>query len=172
MQTCIFYFIFAVNNLYQHCTYWRTHVHIWKRTIVTVLCCFVCRLRLLLGLWDHSVATRLPHLPSSLTHIMSTSASPLMASAPTKASLSTSRPEVLQLPRLRHNGKRMFVMKLITNYRCFHMWNADKVCPAVVTPHSRATPQQPQYSQGQSVTVTCVLGHVANTVSETENQEL
>ncbi|XP_041797872.1 complement C1s subcomponent-like [Chelmon rostratus] len=44
-----------------------------------------------------------------------------------------------------------------------HFKTRDKVCPAVVTPHSRATPQQPQYSQGQSVTVTCVLGHVANT---------
>lgn len=42
---------------------------------------------------------------------------------------------------------------------------ADKVCPAVVTPHSTVTPQQPNFSQGQTVTVACDLGYVVNKVS-------
>ncbi|XP_056901921.1 complement C1s subcomponent isoform X1 [Takifugu flavidus] len=37
-----------------------------------------------------------------------------------------------------------------------------KVCPAAVTPHSTATPRQPDYSQGQTVTVRCHQGHIAN----------
>lgn len=139
--------------------------------LVTFPYCFVRRLRLPLGLWGHSVATLLPRLPSSLTRIMSTSASPLMALALTRASLSTSKPEVLKPPRLWYKGEKNVCCevcwKLITEYHncSFHMWIADKVCPAVVTPHSTATPQQPEYSQGQTVRVTCDLGHVVNTVS-------
>lgn len=41
----------------------------------------------------------------------------------------------------------------------------DKVCPAVVTSHSTVTPQQPEYRRGETVTVTCDLGYVADTVS-------
>ncbi|XP_076592574.1 complement C1s subcomponent [Chaetodon auriga] len=44
-----------------------------------------------------------------------------------------------------------------------HFKTRDKVCPAVVTPHSTATPQQPEYHQGQTVAVTCELGYVVNT---------
>lgn len=134
-------------------------------------CCFVCRLRLPLGLWAHSVVIRLPNLPSSLTPIKSKSASPLMALAPTKASLSTSKPEVLQPLHLWHKWETNIFYevcwKLITNdHKCsFHMLIADQVCPAVVTPHSTANPQQPEYPQGQSVTVTCDLGYVADIVS-------
>lgn len=43
-----------------------------------------------------------------------------------------------------------------------HFKTRDKVCPAVVTPHSTVTPQQPEYSQGETVTVTCDLGYVVN----------
>lgn len=43
-----------------------------------------------------------------------------------------------------------------------HFKTRDKVCPAVVTPHSTVTPQQPEYSQGETVTVTCDLGYVMN----------
>ncbi|KAM7383289.1 hypothetical protein PAMP_002956 [Pampus punctatissimus] len=43
-----------------------------------------------------------------------------------------------------------------------HYKTRDKVCQAVVTPHSTVTPKQPQYHQGQTVTVTCDLGHEAN----------
>lgn len=129
---------------------------------------FVCRLRLPLGLWGLSVATHLRHLPSSLTQIESSSASPLMDLALTKASLSTSKPEVLVCDT---KGKRMFDMnfvgKTIPKYHncSFHMLIADKVCPAVITPHSTVTPQQPEYPQGQTVTVKCKLGYVVNTVS-------
>lgn len=44
-----------------------------------------------------------------------------------------------------------------------HFKTTDKVCPTAVTPHSTVTPQQPEYSQGETVTVTCDLGYVANT---------
>ncbi|XP_045901322.1 complement C1s subcomponent-like isoform X1 [Micropterus dolomieu] len=44
----------------------------------------------------------------------------------------------------------------------------DKVCPAVVTPHSTVTPQQPEYSQGETVTVTCDLGYVVNSTLSSE----
>ncbi|XP_039973441.1 complement C1s subcomponent-like [Xiphias gladius] len=44
-----------------------------------------------------------------------------------------------------------------------HFRTTDKVCPAVVTSHSTATPQKPEYHQGQTVTVTCDLGYVVNT---------
>ncbi|XP_054477572.1 complement C1s subcomponent [Anoplopoma fimbria] len=39
----------------------------------------------------------------------------------------------------------------------------DKVCPAVVTSHSIVTPQQPEYHEGETVTVTCDLGYVVHT---------
>ncbi|XP_034553132.1 complement C1s subcomponent-like [Notolabrus celidotus] len=44
-----------------------------------------------------------------------------------------------------------------------HFKTTDKVCPAEVTPHSAASPQQQEYSQGQTVTATCELGYVVNT---------
>lgn len=44
-----------------------------------------------------------------------------------------------------------------------HFRTRDKVCPAVVTSHSTVTPAQPEYSQGETVTVTCDLGYIANT---------
>ncbi|KAI3360519.1 hypothetical protein L3Q82_002407 [Scortum barcoo] len=44
-----------------------------------------------------------------------------------------------------------------------HFKTRDQVCPALVTPHSTATPPQPEYSQGQTVTVTCDLGYVVDT---------
>ncbi|KAK5861785.1 hypothetical protein PBY51_017235 [Eleginops maclovinus] len=37
----------------------------------------------------------------------------------------------------------------------------DKVCPAVVTSDSTVTPQRAEYRRGETVTVTCDLGHVA-----------
>lgn len=128
------------------------------------LYCFVCRLRPLLGLWGHSVVKRLPPLPSSLTHIMSKYTSPLMAMAPTKVSLSTSRPQVLQPPL---NGKEYLFRYQFENdhNRSFHVLIAEKVCQAVVTPHSTLTPQKPEYSPGETGTVTCELGYVANKVS-------
>ncbi|XP_070690977.1 ovochymase [Pempheris klunzingeri] len=43
-----------------------------------------------------------------------------------------------------------------------HFKTRDKVCPVVVTPHSTATPQQPEYHQGQTVTVACDLGFIVN----------
>lgn len=46
-----------------------------------------------------------------------------------------------------------------------HFKTRDKVCPAVVTPHSSVAPQHPEYHQGQTVTVTCDLGYVTNTQS-------
>lgn len=42
---------------------------------------------------------------------------------------------------------------------------AGKVCPALVTPHSTATPPLAEYRQGQTVTVTCDVGYFASTVS-------
>ncbi|XP_042371758.1 mannan-binding lectin serine protease 1-like, partial [Plectropomus leopardus] len=45
----------------------------------------------------------------------------------------------------------------------FHFKTTDKVCPAVVTPHSTLTPQRPEYSQGEKVTVTCEFGYVVDT---------
>ncbi|KAM9309714.1 complement C1s subcomponent [Pholidichthys leucotaenia] len=39
----------------------------------------------------------------------------------------------------------------------------EKVCPAVVTPHSTVNPQKPEYYQGHTVTVTCGVGYVVNT---------
>ncbi|CAJ1062513.1 complement C1s subcomponent-like [Xyrichtys novacula] len=42
-----------------------------------------------------------------------------------------------------------------------------KVCLAEVTPHSTATPQQPVYPQGQTVTVTCEVGYVVDTQGTT-----
>uniref|UniRef100_A0A3Q4BLB9 Complement component 1, s subcomponent n=1 Tax=Mola mola TaxID=94237 RepID=A0A3Q4BLB9_MOLML len=44
-----------------------------------------------------------------------------------------------------------------------HFTTREKVCPAVVTQHSTSSPQQPEYQQGQTVTVTCDLGYVMNT---------
>jgi len=41
----------------------------------------------------------------------------------------------------------------------------DVVCPSVVTSHSTATPQQAEYREGETVTVTCDLGHFLDTVS-------
>nr|XP_046254445.1 uncharacterized protein LOC124064236 [Scatophagus argus] len=44
-----------------------------------------------------------------------------------------------------------------------HFKTRDKVCPAAVTPHSTVTPQQTsEYFRGQTVTVTCHVGYVAN----------
>ncbi|XP_068179770.1 ovochymase [Antennarius striatus] len=43
-----------------------------------------------------------------------------------------------------------------------HFQTRGKVCPAVVTAHSTATPQQPEYHQGQTVTVSCEPGYVMN----------
>lgn len=57
--------------------------------------------------------------------------------------------------------------KLITNdHNCSsHMLITGKVCPAEVTSDSTVTPQQTEYRPGETVTVTCDLGHVPNTVS-------
>nr|AIZ96980.1 complement component 1s [Oplegnathus fasciatus] len=44
-----------------------------------------------------------------------------------------------------------------------HFKTRDQVCPTVVTPKSTVTPQQPEYPQGQTVTVTCDLGYVVDT---------
>ncbi|KAM9353768.1 complement C1s subcomponent [Symphorus nematophorus] len=44
-----------------------------------------------------------------------------------------------------------------------HFKTRDKVCPAVVTPHSSVIPQHPEYPRGQIVTVKCDLGYVVNT---------
>ncbi|TDH11635.1 hypothetical protein EPR50_G00062970 [Perca flavescens] len=44
-----------------------------------------------------------------------------------------------------------------------HFRTRDKVCPAVVTSHSTVTPQKPEYRRGETVTVTCDLGYVADT---------
>ncbi|KAK9513981.1 hypothetical protein VZT92_027474 [Zoarces viviparus] len=44
-----------------------------------------------------------------------------------------------------------------------HFKTRDKVCPAVVTSHSTVTPQQPEYLDGETATVTCDLGYVVNT---------
>ncbi|XP_023282098.1 uncharacterized protein LOC111669859 [Seriola lalandi dorsalis] len=44
----------------------------------------------------------------------------------------------------------------------FHFKTRGKVCPAVVTSHSTATPHKPEHQPGQTVTVTCDLGHVVN----------
>ncbi|KAL6109293.1 c1s [Pungitius sinensis] len=48
-----------------------------------------------------------------------------------------------------------------------HFKTRDKVCPAVVTPYSTVTPQQPDYHQGQTVTVTCDLGYILNSEQDT-----
>lgn len=53
----------------------------------------------------------------------------------------------------------------MTIYCSFAWLTADKTCPTAVTPHSTATPQQAEYLQGQTVTVTCDTGYVVNTVS-------
>ncbi|XP_065813950.1 ovochymase [Labrus bergylta] len=45
-----------------------------------------------------------------------------------------------------------------------HFQTRDKVCLAEVTPHSTTSPQQTQYPQDQTVTVTCDLGYVVNTL--------
>uniref|UniRef100_A0A3Q3KRU5 Complement component 1, s subcomponent n=1 Tax=Monopterus albus TaxID=43700 RepID=A0A3Q3KRU5_MONAL len=47
----------------------------------------------------------------------------------------------------------------------FHFKTSGTVCPAVVTSHSTATPQKPEYHQGQGVTVTCDTGYAVNTVT-------
>nr|XP_019948213.1 PREDICTED: uncharacterized protein LOC109633063 [Paralichthys olivaceus] len=44
-----------------------------------------------------------------------------------------------------------------------HFKTRGKVCPAVVTSHSTVTPQRPENHPGQTVKVTCDLGHIANT---------
>ncbi|XP_071326519.1 complement C1s subcomponent [Trachinotus anak] len=44
----------------------------------------------------------------------------------------------------------------------FHFKTRGKVCPAVVTSNSTVTPQKPEYHPGQTVTVTCDLGHAVN----------
>ncbi|KAM8868914.1 ovochymase [Spinachia spinachia] len=41
-----------------------------------------------------------------------------------------------------------------------HFKTRAKVCPAVVTPYSTVTPQQPEYHRDQTVTVTCDLGYI------------
>ncbi|XP_059195366.1 complement C1s subcomponent-like [Centropristis striata] len=43
-----------------------------------------------------------------------------------------------------------------------HFRTRDKVCPAMVTPHSTTAPQEEEYRRGDTVTVTCDLGYVAN----------
>ncbi|XP_036930822.1 complement C1s subcomponent-like [Acanthopagrus latus] len=43
-----------------------------------------------------------------------------------------------------------------------HFKTQDKTCPTAVTPHSTAAPQQAEYVQGQTVTVTCDIGYVVN----------
>uniref|UniRef100_UPI0037E7CFA5 uncharacterized protein c1s.2 n=1 Tax=Semicossyphus pulcher TaxID=241346 RepID=UPI0037E7CFA5 len=40
----------------------------------------------------------------------------------------------------------------------------DKVCPAEVTPHSTASPPKPEYSQGDTVKVTCDIGYALSTL--------
>lgn len=55
--------------------------------------------------------------------------------------------------------------KLMTIYCSFPWLIADKTCPTAVTPHSTAAPQQAEYVQGQTVTVTCDIGYVVNNVS-------
>ena len=164
--------------LHLSCWCWITHIHLHVSPPVRgaerthTLPCFVCRLRRPLGLWGRSAGTRPPRLPSSLTHIVSTSASPPTASAPTKASPCTSRPEVLwassSLPSW-WKGLLLFEVcwRLVTN-SLSDMLIAGKVCQAVVTSHSTVTPQQPEYHPGEKVTVACDLGHVVNTVSEQE----
>lgn len=128
------------------------------------VCCFICRLRLTLGLWDHSAAKRHPRLPSSLTPITSKSTSPPTALAPTKASASTSTPEVLQ-----PQGKKKICLKvswkISTSNLLFHVSPAGKVCPAVVTSHSTVVPEKPEHHPGQIVKVTCELGYVLTIVS-------
>ncbi|XP_029308137.1 LOW QUALITY PROTEIN: mannan-binding lectin serine protease 2 [Cottoperca gobio] len=44
-----------------------------------------------------------------------------------------------------------------------HFRTTDKVCLAAVTSHSSVTPPQAEYRRGETVTVTCDLGYVANT---------
>ncbi|KAM9852451.1 complement C1s subcomponent [Aulostomus maculatus] len=59
-----------------------------------------------------------------------------------------------------------FVTDTFGNNRGFsiHYKTTDKVCPAVVTPHSVVSPEQPEYPQGEKVKVTCDVGYVVNTL--------
>lgn len=49
-----------------------------------------------------------------------------------------------------------------------HFKTRDKICPVVVTPHSNVTPEQPEYHQGQTVTVTCHAGYEASIEQNSE----
>lgn len=63
-----------------------------------------------------------------------------------------------------HNVKIRFTSDSFGTNKGFrlHFKTRDKVCPAVVSPNSTVTPQQAEYGPGQTVTVTCDLGYVAN----------
>ncbi|KAM3613671.1 uncharacterized protein V6R79_003336 [Siganus canaliculatus] len=53
-----------------------------------------------------------------------------------------------------------------------HFKTVDKVCPAVVTPHSTVTPQKPEYTRGQTVTVKCNNGYIINTEEDNRHMAL
>lgn len=83
-----------------------------------------------------------------------------MALAPTEDLLSSSEPEVSPSS---HQQQANVLLSLTDGPELFL---ADKVCPAAVTSHSTTTPQRPEYSQGQKVTVRCDLGYVLINVSD------
>lgn len=56
-------------------------------------------------------------------------------------------------------------LQSVLTFLFFHVQTAEKVCPAMVTPHSTTSPENPEHHPGQTAIVKCDIGYVVNTVS-------